>query len=80
MSDEQPTEKNFGEIMWLGDFVKVEFKPDDVGVLKVPGRLSQEGHARIKAMWEKVMGGRKLLIFDSGLELGVLSLQDKSDV
>jgi hypothetical protein len=71
--------EEFGKVLWLGELARVSFAKDDIGVLKIPERLSQAAHDHIKRQWEYVMGKRRLLILDSGMELGVLALQDDSD-
>lgn len=64
------------EIRFLGDMERLQFKPGDKFILKVPGRISSEIAARMKQAWHEFMGGNpdefKLLIIEEGMTIGVL--------
>lgn len=59
------------EVRYLGDLQRIEVKPGDLFVLKVPGKISLETAERIREQWERATDGTKLIIIEDGCELGV---------
>lgn len=62
------------EIRFLGDVQRLELGPDDILVLKMPGRVTGEMADRIREHFAKLLGNeRKIIILDNGCEIGVLT-------
>jgi hypothetical protein len=60
------------QIRYLGDVQRLALQPGDIVVLKFAGAISAETHCRLKAMVKNELPGHKVLILDSGMEIGVL--------
>lgn len=52
---------------------KMELGPSDVIVLRHPGRITTEMAEVLKDMVGKVLDGRKCIVLDGGLDIGILS-------
>lgn len=61
-------------IRFLGDMQRLQPQPGDVFVLTCEQRLDQATAERIKAELSGVLGGAKVLVLDSGLKLGAVSI------
>lgn len=57
---------------------KLNLEPDDVLVVRVSQRISQEMHDRIQSTVKHVFPGRKVMIVDPGTEFVVLRPKSKA--
>ncbi len=61
------------EIKFLGDLQRLEVRPGDVFVLKVPEKLTQHVGEQIRETLISALGGKnKVIILDHGWELGIV--------
>ncbi len=61
------------EIQFLGDLQRLEVRPGDIFVLKVPEKLTAQMVERIRAMLISALGGKnKVIVLDHGWELGIV--------
>lgn len=58
---------------YLGELRRLRLKPDDMIVIKVEGSMTEGMAAKIKEQATAFFGERKVLVHDSGLEIGVIS-------
>lgn len=67
------------EIRFLGDLQRLEIKPGDRFVLKMPAHISLDTAEKIQTIWNTFTDGKagKLLILDGGMELGAISFPEK---
>lgn len=61
-----------GRLFTLDNLQRIELAPDDILVVMTDAKLSPNALSRIEATMESAFAGRKLLILDGGLKLGII--------
>lgn len=63
------------EIRYLGDVQRLELRPDDIIVLRLPDgrRISEADHVRMQAVAESYFPGHKIVILEGGMQIGIVS-------
>lgn len=64
-------------VRWI-EAPRIEWGPNDVGILYYPGKLSVEAVSNIKRTFEDNFPGHKCVVLEEGMSMGVLHASDDS--
>jgi hypothetical protein len=65
------------EVTQITHLQAVALQPGDVIVVSMPHKISAQDHDRLERMATNVFPGHKVLVIDSGVQLGVASKVDR---
>jgi hypothetical protein len=63
------------DLEYAGTVQRLELKPDDILVLKVPCTLQEDTAKRLRTAMEETFPGYKVIVLGDGLDLSVISPQ-----
>jgi hypothetical protein len=72
MTSPQP-EEDYSKIKFLGEMQKLRPEPGDIFVLSCERLLNRAQVDQMQRAWQQIMPNNKLIIFDSGMKLGLIS-------
>lgn len=60
------------EIRFLGDVQKLSLESEDIVIISVPGHLSEDDRARIRADISMAIPDNKVIVLTDGMKIGVM--------
>jgi hypothetical protein len=60
-------------------FQRLTVKPDEVILIKYPGRLTKDAHANVVDSAKRAFGTQRVVVLDVGMEVNVVKVEEKDD-